>query len=86
MYKLARWKNIWTWIMGFCLLSPAYAQQPDLRLAIKRQNNFTFSTAFDLNYQREIGDYRFDGQTVKLLKQHHMLEDTDVVIFDVLGD
>src|SRR6056297_996239 len=26
------------------------------------------------------------GQTVKLLKQHHMLEDTDVVIFDVLGD
>ena len=26
------------------------------------------------------------GQTVKLLKQHHMLEETDVVIFDVLGD
>jgi light-independent protochlorophyllide reductase subunit L len=26
------------------------------------------------------------GQTVKLLKEHHMLEDTDVVIFDVLGD
>jgi light-independent protochlorophyllide reductase subunit L len=26
------------------------------------------------------------GQTVRLLKQHHMLEDTDVVIFDVLGD
>ncbi|MFY8193651.1 ferredoxin:protochlorophyllide reductase (ATP-dependent) iron-sulfur ATP-binding protein [Novosphingobium sp. B1] len=26
------------------------------------------------------------GQTVKLLKQHHLLEDTDVVIFDVLGD
>ena len=26
------------------------------------------------------------GQTVKLLKQHHMLEDADVVIFDVLGD
>ncbi|MEL6278800.1 MAG: ferredoxin:protochlorophyllide reductase (ATP-dependent) iron-sulfur ATP-binding protein [Pseudomonadota bacterium] len=26
------------------------------------------------------------GQTVKLLKQHHMLDDTDVVIFDVLGD
>ncbi|WP_295448537.1 ferredoxin:protochlorophyllide reductase (ATP-dependent) iron-sulfur ATP-binding protein [uncultured Thiodictyon sp.] len=26
------------------------------------------------------------GQTVKLLKQHHMFEDTDVVIFDVLGD
>jgi light-independent protochlorophyllide reductase subunit L len=26
------------------------------------------------------------GQTVKLLKQHHMLEDSDVVIFDVLGD
>ncbi|MEO0915069.1 MAG: ferredoxin:protochlorophyllide reductase (ATP-dependent) iron-sulfur ATP-binding protein, partial [Pseudomonadota bacterium] len=26
------------------------------------------------------------GQTVKLLKQHHMLQDTDVVIFDVLGD
>ncbi len=26
------------------------------------------------------------GQTVKLLKQHRMLEDTDVVIFDVLGD
>jgi light-independent protochlorophyllide reductase subunit L len=26
------------------------------------------------------------GQTVKLLKQHHMLEDTDIVIFDVLGD
>jgi light-independent protochlorophyllide reductase subunit L len=26
------------------------------------------------------------GQTVKLLKQHHMLENTDVVIFDVLGD
>jgi len=25
------------------------------------------------------------GQTVKLLKQHHLLEDTDVVIFDVLG-
>ena len=31
------------------------------------------------------GGYVF-GQTVKLLKQHHMLEDTDVVIFDVLGD
>ncbi|MDZ4138177.1 MAG: ferredoxin:protochlorophyllide reductase (ATP-dependent) iron-sulfur ATP-binding protein [Erythrobacter sp.] len=26
------------------------------------------------------------GQTVKLLKQHHLLEETDVVIFDVLGD
>ena len=26
------------------------------------------------------------GQTVKLMKQHHMLENTDVVIFDVLGD
>ena len=26
------------------------------------------------------------GQTVKLLKQHQLLEDTDVVIFDVLGD
>jgi len=26
------------------------------------------------------------GQTVKLLKQHHLFEDTDVVIFDVLGD
>jgi len=26
------------------------------------------------------------GQTVKLLKDHHLLEDTDVVIFDVLGD
>ena len=26
------------------------------------------------------------GQTGKLLKQHHVLEDTDVVIFDVLGD
>ena len=26
------------------------------------------------------------GQTVKLLKQHHLLADTDVVIFDVLGD
>ncbi len=26
------------------------------------------------------------GQTVRLLKEHHMLEDTDVVIFDVLGD
>ena len=26
------------------------------------------------------------GQTVKLLKQHHLLEDADVVIFDVLGD
>ncbi len=26
------------------------------------------------------------GQTVKLLKAHHLLEDTDVVIFDVLGD
>jgi light-independent protochlorophyllide reductase subunit L len=26
------------------------------------------------------------GQTVKLLKEHHMLEDTDIVIFDVLGD
>jgi light-independent protochlorophyllide reductase subunit L len=25
-------------------------------------------------------------QTVKLLKEHHLLEDTDVVIFDVLGD
>jgi light-independent protochlorophyllide reductase subunit L len=25
------------------------------------------------------------GQTVKLLKEHHLLEDTDVVIFDVLG-
>jgi len=26
------------------------------------------------------------GQTVKLFKEHHLLEDTDVVIFDVLGD
>jgi len=26
------------------------------------------------------------GQTVKLLKQHHLLDQTDVVIFDVLGD
>jgi light-independent protochlorophyllide reductase subunit L len=26
------------------------------------------------------------GQTVKLLKEHHLREDTDVVIFDVLGD
>ena len=26
------------------------------------------------------------GQTVKLLKQFHLLEDTDIVIFDVLGD
>lgn len=26
------------------------------------------------------------GQTVKLLKEHKLLEDTDVVIFDVLGD
>jgi len=26
------------------------------------------------------------GQTVKLLKEHHLLEDTDVVSFDVLGD
>ncbi|SEA33791.1 ferredoxin:protochlorophyllide reductase (ATP-dependent) iron-sulfur ATP-binding protein [Rubrimonas cliftonensis] len=26
------------------------------------------------------------GQTVKLLKEHHLLEDCDVVLFDVLGD
>ena len=26
------------------------------------------------------------GPTVKLLKEHHLLDDTDVVIFDVLGD
>jgi len=26
------------------------------------------------------------GQTVKLLKEHHLLEDSDVVVFDVLGD
>jgi light-independent protochlorophyllide reductase subunit L len=26
------------------------------------------------------------GQTVKLLKEHHLLEDADIVIFDVLGD
>jgi light-independent protochlorophyllide reductase subunit L len=26
------------------------------------------------------------GQTVKLLKEHHLLDDTDLVIFDVLGD
>jgi light-independent protochlorophyllide reductase subunit L len=26
------------------------------------------------------------GQTVKLLKEHHLLEDMDVVVFDVLGD
>ena len=26
------------------------------------------------------------GQTVKLLKEHHLLEETDVVLFDVLGD
>ena len=26
------------------------------------------------------------GQTVKLLKEHQLLEETDVVIFDVLGD
>eukprot|EP01035_Chromulina_nebulosa_P032054 gene32055-42772_t len=33
----------------------------------------------------EAGGYDV-GQTVKLLKQHHLLEETDVVIFDVLGD
>jgi len=26
------------------------------------------------------------GQTVKLMKEHHLLDDTDVVVFDVLGD
>ena len=26
------------------------------------------------------------GQTVKLLKEHHLLDDTDIVVFDVLGD
>ena len=26
------------------------------------------------------------GQTVKLLKEHHLLEDSDVVVFNVLGD
>jgi light-independent protochlorophyllide reductase subunit L len=26
------------------------------------------------------------GQTVKLLKEHHLFDDSDVVIFDVLGD
>jgi light-independent protochlorophyllide reductase subunit L len=26
------------------------------------------------------------GQTVKLLKEHHLLEESDIVIFDVLGD
>ncbi|MBK1735194.1 ferredoxin:protochlorophyllide reductase (ATP-dependent) iron-sulfur ATP-binding protein [Halorhodospira abdelmalekii] len=26
------------------------------------------------------------GQTVKLLRQHHLFEETDVVLFDVLGD
>lgn len=26
------------------------------------------------------------GQTVKLLKQHHILDEADVVVFDVLGD
>jgi len=26
------------------------------------------------------------GQTVKLLRQHHLLEEADVVVFDVLGD
>ncbi len=26
------------------------------------------------------------GQTVKLLKEHHLLDDSDVVLFDVLGD
>jgi light-independent protochlorophyllide reductase subunit L len=26
------------------------------------------------------------GQTVKLLKQHHLIEEADVVLFDVLGD
>jgi len=26
------------------------------------------------------------GQTVKLLKEHHLLDETDVVMFDVLGD
>jgi light-independent protochlorophyllide reductase subunit L len=26
------------------------------------------------------------GQTVKLLKQHHLFEDVDAVVFDVLGD
>ena len=26
------------------------------------------------------------GQTVKLLKEHHLLEDSDVVVYDVLGD
>ena len=31
------------------------------------------------------GGYVVD-QTVKLLKEHHLLEETDVVVFDVLGD
>src|SRR6201994_1419505 len=26
------------------------------------------------------------GQTVKLVQEHHLLDDTDIVIFDVLGD
>jgi light-independent protochlorophyllide reductase subunit L len=26
------------------------------------------------------------GQTVKLMKEHHLLDETDVVVFDVLGD
>ena len=26
------------------------------------------------------------GQTIKLLKEHHLFEDTDIVLFDVLGD
>lgn len=52
--------NICLWIMGIFLLSNVYAQQPDLRLVVKRQNNFTYSTTLDIDYQKEVGKYRFD--------------------------
>lgn len=43
-----------TGLGGLCLR----AQQPQLRLNFDRQNNFTYSTRLDLDYQLQVGAYR----------------------------
>lgn len=42
-----------------------YAQGPNLRLQFSRQNNFSYTTQLDFNYQLEKGPYRLD------LRLHH---------------
>lgn len=39
-----------------------YAQTPNLHLQFARQNNFTYTTQFDFNYELEKGRYRMDMQ------------------------